>query len=166
MKKLLPLIFSGLLLSACSSVPTVQKNQAANINDIAPYPAAQVDYERVAIYLPQLSDESQSKVDLVIGKEMMVDCNGRGLMGRITKEELTGWGYRYYVVDDIKDGFATLMACPPNYENQKKFVRIDSDLGLLPYNSRLPIVIYVPKGIQVKYQVWHAEQPQIAVAEQ
>jgi ecotin len=49
-----------------------------------------------------------------------------------------------------------LMAVDPNEPKLKRFVRIDGDPYLLRYNSRLPIVVYVPEGVEVRYQIWSA----------
>jgi len=31
------------------------------------------------------------------------------------------------------------------------------DAAMQRYNSRLPIVVYVPQGVDVKYRVWQAD---------
>lgn len=127
-----------------------------NINEIAPYPEAEAGYTRSAIFLPEMNNEQDLKVEIMIGKEMTVDCNQHRLSGTVTQQDLKGWGYQYYVVSQVNKGLSTMMLCAPDYKPQLKFVTLNSDLGLIDYNSRLPIVIYTPKDVQVKYRVWSA----------
>jgi len=50
-----------------------------------------------------------------------------------------------------------MMACP---DGSKHSAFVAADLGanaLQRYNSRLPIVVYVPKGTEVKYRIWQAQ---------
>jgi ecotin len=56
------------------------------------------------------------------------------------------------------------MACPPGTENSEKFVAVQGDGYLQRYNSKLPVVVYVPKGFEVRYRTWSA-QPGTGVAE-
>lgn len=153
MKKLALLVVgaAGALLAACSTSNT---SSLKSVNEVAPYPDAKDGYVRSVIYLPELKDEQNAKVELIIGKEMLVDCNIHRLSGTIKQEDLKGWGYQYYVVDKVGAGISTLMACPPDYKEKMEFVTINNDLGLIHYNSRLPIVVYTPQDVQVKYRVW------------
>ena len=32
------------------------------------------------------------------------------------------------------------------------------DTGMLRYNSKLPIVVYTPDNVDVKYRIWKAEE--------
>lgn len=152
MKKLMLLMLMGVALSACAKSPNVPQ-AVQNINEIAPYPEAKVGYTRYVIRLPSLADENSAQVEVMIGKEMSVDCNSHSLSGTVKQEELKGWGYYYYVVDKVKDGASTLMACPQS-ANHNQFVTMYHNIGLLSYNSRLPIVFYVPSDLTVKYRVW------------
>ncbi|MCY1309405.1 Ecotin precursor [compost metagenome] len=47
------------------------------------------------------------------------------------------------------------MACPDGKSTQA-FVPVVGDGFMLRYNSKLPIVLYVPKDIEVRYRVWSA----------
>lgn len=163
MKKIAILALSSLALclTACAGT-TEPKNNVKTVNEIAPYPAAKSGFVRSVIYLPELKDEQNAKVELLIGKEMVVDCNAHSLSGSVKQEELKGWGYQYVTVDKVNSGISTLMACPPNDEKKTDFVTINHNLGLMKYNSQLPIVVYTPKDIQVKYRVWSAGQLQTA----
>lgn len=154
MKKIAMLALSSaaILLTACTGAQA-SKSSVTNVNEIAPYPAAQPGYVRAVIYLPELKNEQDAKVELLIGKSMTVDCNTHSLGGSIKLEELKGWGYHYYTVSKLNNGISTLMACPLD-ETKTDFVTIKHNLGLMDYNSHLPIVVYVPEDVQVKYRIW------------
>ena len=72
----------------------------------------------------------------------------------ITSRSLKGWGYTFYEVTGSDVAMSTMMAAP---EGGQKIERFVSGTPLLtPYNSRLPIVVYVPKGYEVRYRIWSA----------
>ena len=48
------------------------------------------------------------------------------------------------------------MACPPDDKGIEAFVQVRGNGYLQPYNSRLPIVTYVPEGFSVRYRIWAA----------
>lgn len=50
---------------------------------------------------------------------------------------------------------STLMACPDG-KRTEAFVPVVGDGFMLRYNSKLPIVLYVPKDIEVRYRIWSA----------
>jgi len=68
---------------------------------------------------------------------------------------LKGWGYKYLEVSDIDSGATTMMAC--REAKTEKFISI-RDSTLRRYNSRSPIVIYIPEGYDVRYRIWSAEE--------
>jgi len=37
-----------------------------------------------------------------------------------------------------------------------RFITIGGDPYIIRYNSRLPIVVYVPEGVEVRYRIWTA----------
>ncbi|OCG21723.1 serine protease inhibitor ecotin [Gilliamella sp. App4-10] len=152
MKKLLLLALLGVALTACANSPKM-KPVTQNANDTAPFPNAEVGFTRYAIHLPTIANENNAKVEVIIGKEMNVDCNLQNLGGVVKQEELKGWGYSYYVVEKTIGNISTLMACPEG-KNKNQFVTINHNLGLFNYNSSLPLVFYVPNDLQVKYRVW------------
>lgn len=51
----------------------------------------------------------------------------------------------------------TLMAIDPKEPKVERFVKPDGAPYLIPYNSRLPIVVYVPEGAEVRYRNWRAD---------
>jgi ecotin len=48
-----------------------------------------------------------------------------------------------------------MMACPDG-KSKKDFVPVVGDGFMLRYNSKLPIVLYVPKDVEVRYRIWSA----------
>ena len=120
------------------------------------FPAAEKGQVRQVILLPQLEDEDAAKVELLVGQEVEVDCNRYFLIGNLEEKDLQGWGYTYWQLDEVKGMAGTLMACLDNIKT-KQFVTISNDT-LLRYNSKLPIVVYVPEGVQVKYRIWRADE--------
>lgn len=160
MRKLIIALGLGVIMSSgCATMPkqaTAAKPSVQKLEDIAPYPVAKEGYSRFVINVPPRSDENNVRIELIIGKNMQVDCNQHRLGGTVKPVELEGWGYSYYVVDNIENnGISTLMACPTT-ERKTEFVTLNHDLAMFNYNSRLPIVVYAPSDLQVKYRLWTA----------
>lgn len=105
------------------------------------------------LYLPELNsdEEINNKVEIIPGKNLNVDCNNHRMSGTLKAETLEGYGYDYYVFNSSGDVLSTRKACP-DQKMEEKF--ISSDTKLLPYNSRLPIVVYTPVGFEVNYKIW------------
>lgn len=141
-------LFLGLSLSAC----------AASDDALAPYPAAQDGYTRHVIELPEQADESTYKVELIAGKTQQVDCNRHSLGGgEWQSRTLEGWGYSYYELGAIGPGISTRMACPPN-SSHEAFVTLGGEPMLVRYNAKLPLVIYAPSEVEVRYRLWSTTQ--------
>jgi ecotin len=49
-----------------------------------------------------------------------------------------------------------MMACPPEHQETEALVPVRGNGYLHPYNSKLPVVTYVPEGFSVGYRVWTA----------
>ncbi|EMC4199984.1 serine protease inhibitor ecotin [Cronobacter sakazakii] len=132
--------------------------------NIAPFPKAEKGMVRQVIDLPERQDEASYKVGLVIGQTLDVDCNKHQLAGKFERKTLEGWGYDYYTFESAKnaDGSvmytSTMMACPDG-KKEKKFVTANlGENGMLNYNSKLPVVVYAPENIDVKYRLWKADE--------
>ena len=135
----------ALPLAACAATPDVLK----------PFPQAQTGQQRHVIELPAQTDEAAFKVELIAVKSLEVDCNQQRLSGQWQEKTLQGWGYTYYELSQVGPGMSTLMACPDN-NRAKAFVPVAGEPLLLRYNSRLPLVIYAPGDIEVRYRIWSA----------
>ena len=146
---------ASLLAIACVSASAVAAEQP--LEKIAPYPKAEQGMKRQVIQLPQQQDESALKVELLIGQTLEVDCNQHRLGGKLESKTLEGWGYDYYVFDKVTSPVSTMMACPDGKKEQKFVTAYLGDDGMLRYNSKLPIVVYTPANVDVKFRIWKAE---------
>ncbi|VEB56920.1 ecotin [Salmonella enterica subsp. enterica] len=50
-----------------------------------------------------------------------------------------------------------MMACPEGKKEQKFVTAWLGEDGMLRYNSKLPIVVYTPANVDVKYRIWKAD---------
>jgi len=132
--------------------------EPAKKDNIYMFPIPKEGYERHVIEVPKQDNENDHKVELLIGKKMSVDCNNHRLMGQLEKKTLQGWGYSYLEASNINGMTAsTMMAC--NQPNTDKFISLaPSPESFRRYNSRSPIVIYVPKDYEVRYRIWRADK--------
>lgn len=131
-----------------------QKNSDKGIEtEIKMFPAPQEGFKQVYIKVPAKRNEDNLKIELFVGKTQMVDCNRHFMAGTIETVNLDGWGYNYYVVESDAVVGSTKMACPDN-KMTEQFIHLQSQM--LRYNSKLPIVIYVPEGMEVQYRIWKA----------
>lgn len=131
---------------------------AAAHPQLKPYAEADEGMQRYVIELPKLEDESLRKVELVVGKTVPTDGVNRHFFGgKVTREVIRGWGYSYYELKAIGPMAGTMMAGPPGAPKVDTFVQVRHDLGLLRYNSKLPLVVYVPEGVEVSYRLWSTD---------
>ena len=121
-------------------------------DNIHMFPQAQEGFIRHVIEVPKTDNDYDHRVELLIGKNMMVDCNHHSFSAEIKSVTLKGWGYTYLEISNIQSGPTTMMACTE--PKTEKFISIRDTLRR--YNSRSPIVAYVPKGYEVRYRVWSA----------
>lgn len=129
--------------------------QAAKLEDVAPYPKAEAGFTRQVIHLPKQKREDNYKVEVIAGKTLTVDCNHQRLGGTLEEKTLEGWGYTYYRLESLSGPVSTLMACPDG-KTRKAFVPVVGEGFVLRYNSKLPIVVYAPEGVEVRYRLWSA----------
>jgi ecotin len=125
--------------------------------ELKAFPLAEKGMERFVIVLPvqNQSVEDLSKVELIVGKDILTDgVNLIRLSNTIKPRQLEGWGYTYYQVSGSSNTINTLMANPEGAQQVTQFVAAPS--LHIRYNSRLPIVVYVPQGYQVRYRIWQA----------
>ena len=126
-------------------------------NDLKAFPAAEKGMVRHVLRLPKLENESAFKVELIAGKTVRVDPANRYFFGsKIEEETIQGWGYPRYLVRNLGPMAGTLMAIDPNVPKVDRFIALGGEPYLIRYNSRLPVVVYVPEGAEVRYRLWKA----------
>lgn len=59
----------------------------------------------------------------------------------------------------------TLMAVDPKAPRVARFIPLGGEPYIIRYNSKLPIVIYLPEGAEVRYRIWTASEEIKAVSE-
>lgn len=133
----------------------VSAGQAAD--NLKAFPPAEEGMVRYVLQLPMQTDESAFKVELIVGKMVQVDeQNTYFFSGRIEEETIKGWGFTRYKVSKLGPMVGTLVAIDPNSPKVDKFITLGGDPYIIRYNSRLPIVIYVPEDVEVRYRIWTA----------
>lgn len=127
--------------------------------DLHAFPAAKDGMERFVIVLPHKArgEEDAFQVELIVGKELLTDgINLVRLANTIEARTLAGWGYTYYEVTGPSGVLSTRMAPPAGTPQVMTFVTAAP--LYIPYNSRLPIVVYAPNGYEVRYRLWQAAE--------
>lgn len=130
-----------------------KKQQKFEKLDISMYPKTKKDYKQIIIPLPIENNEDNLKIELFIGTEKMLDCNNHTLMGNVVEKIVDGWGYNYFMVESTGESISTMMGCPN--PPTKKFIYMQPIL--IRYNSKLPVILYAPKNIEVRYRIWRAD---------
>jgi len=151
MNQIMRIILLGALALLVTSVGAEEKSLPA------PYPDAQEGIARYLIQLPHKdrAEEGGYKVELIVGKTMPTDgVNKVRLSGSIERKTLKGWGYDYYEVPNLGPAMSTLIGVPEGSPIVERFVT--GPTRLIRYNSRLPIVVYVPEDAEVRYRIWTA----------
>ena len=122
------------------------------------FPPAEDGMARYALNLSPLASENDFMIELIIGKVVSVDqSNTYFFGGKIEKETVKGWGYPVYKLNDLGPMAGTLMAVDPNAPKIDRFIKLGGPPYFVDYNSRLPIVIYVPETVEVRYRIWCAD---------
>lgn len=121
---------------------------------------------RYVLQLPEHDDESNYHVELIVGKTVVIDENNQYFFGgKIKKESIAGWGFTRYVVSALGPMAGTMMAVDPNAPKVDRFIRLGGAPYLIRYNSRLPVVVYVPGGVELRYRIWSAD-PEAIIAKE
>ncbi|CAA7197394.1 ecotin family protein [Chryseobacterium potabilaquae] len=145
-KKLIP----GLIVLIGMTTFAQKKAEKYAKLEIEMFPKAKEGYKQVYIQLPMAKNENDLKVEFFVGVEKMLDCNNHFLIGDLKAQDLQG----YYEVDSKGETGGTLMACPDN-KMIKKFVSLQPEI--VRYNSKLPLVFYVPNNLEVRYRILRSD---------
>lgn len=148
MKKVCSIIILSFLIAILSA-------QAAD--NMKAFPPAEKGMARYVLELPKQHDESVFRVELIIGKTVLVDeVNKYFFGGTIEVETIKGWGFPRYMVSKLGPMAGTRIAVYPDTPRVNRFITLGGEPFLIRYNSRLPVVVYVPEGVEVRYRIWNA----------
>jgi ecotin len=126
--------------------------------NIKAFPPAGEGMVRHVLQLPKQDDESAYKVELIVGRMVQVDAGNKYFFsGKIEAETVKGWGFPCYNVSALGQMAGTLMAIDPDAPKVNRFITLGGEPYLIRYNSRLPVVVYAPEGVEVRYRLWSAE---------
>ncbi len=146
-------ILATLTLFICFSVIPVNAK-----DNMQAFPAPEKGQLRYVLRLPAQDDKSKYKVELIVGQTVAIDEKNQYFFGgKINKETIRGWGFPRYIVNELGPMAGTLMAVDPNAPKVDRFIHLGGEPYLIRYNSRLPIVIYVPEGAEVRYRIWRTD---------
>ena len=146
------------IILSIALVALVSISLAFAADDMKAFPAAEEGMTRHVISLPKQQDESAFKVELIIGKTVKTDAsNSYFFGGTLETETIPGWGFDRYILRKLGPMAGTLIAVDPNAPQVERFISIGGEARLLRYNSSLPVVVYVPAGVEVRHRLWRAE---------
>jgi ecotin len=121
------------------------------------FPPADEGMTRHVLMLPPHEQEDSLRVELQIGKTVSTDPHNRFFFGGTLRAvNIEGWGFTRYVLAELGPMAGTLMAVDPDVPKVDRFIMLGGETQLLRYNSRLPLVVYVPKGVEVRHRIWQA----------
>ena len=127
-------------------------------DNLKAFPPAEPGQVRYVVQLPAEPDEDALKVELLVGRTVETDAANRYFFGgRLEEETIQGWGFTRYVLRELGPMAGTLMAVDPAAPKVERFIMIAGEPRLQRYNSRLPLVVYVPEGVEVRYRLWRAD---------
>lgn len=119
------------------------------------FPEPEAGIKRLVLYLPdkEREEEANFRVEMRAGKNFVTDgINRYQLAGRLEQKNLKGWGYHYYEYAGGTELIGTLMGVPEGTPMVERF--IGSAPLSIPYNSRLPVVLYLPGEMSAQYRIW------------
>lgn len=136
------------------SPATVDSGAIKNLEAFPQPPEGRV---RKVILLPhkERGSEEDFQVELVVGRTIETDgINSYSFAGRLVSREVEGWGFTYQEVEgDLKQAASTRMS-----GDSKPAMRfVAGPRTVVAYNSRLPIVVMVPAGCELRWRVWRAD---------
>ena len=133
-------------------------------DELAAFPSAEKGMVRHVLRLPNKDDENAFKIEIIAGKTAKVDLINRYFFsGKIEEQNIQGWGYVCYRISKLGQMAGTLIAVDPATPKEDRFVALGGDPYLVHYNSRLPLVVYAPEGVAVRYRVWSTSSEAMAI---
>ncbi|MEI7901341.1 MAG: ecotin family protein [bacterium] len=142
-------------VTALSLLSALLSAQAAD--NMKAFPPAAEGMVRHVMQLPKQDDEYAFKVELIVGKTVQLDEGNRYFFGgKIEEQIIEGWGFPRYMVGKLGPMAGTMMAVDPDAPKVSRFITLGGEPYLIRYNSRLPVVVYAPEGVEVRYRIWSA----------
>ncbi len=136
--------------------------------DLTPYPAPAAGQNRWVVQLPGIpppsrdpglsSDPADWRVELIVGRNALVDCNLHRFSGRIRSAPLPGGDRTVLRVEDVTPMASTRMACPPEQPQRRVFVPMGDEPFLVPFQGSQPIVLYAPAELELRWRLWRADR--------
>ncbi|KAH9600792.1 Proteinase inhibitor I11 [Trypanosoma melophagium] len=144
----------GRIVKAVAAAATGRQYRA--VHDKLPLPAE--NEKRCVFLLDPLENEKAERDDYMLellpGRIEAVDTvNRHYISGIVSAHEVPGHDYTYYFVKLGPVVAATRYAPMPCVLPEKKFLSIYSP-QLIQYNSKVPVVVYLPKNAQLRYRLW------------
>jgi ecotin len=150
MKTLFALVVLASVINTAAATDEAVRNLKA-------FPPAEPGMKRVVIFVPPKKVEEDFRVQLLVGKTVPTDgVNRQFFGGQLQTETIEGWGFDRHILHQLGPMAGTLMAPPPGAKPVERFVTLAGEPQLLRYNSRLPLVVYVPEGVEVRWRAWRA----------
>ena len=149
--------FFLLMVLTCASAFSAGAETEAERN-LKAFPPADEGMTRHVLMLPAREQEDSLRVELKIGKTVRIDAENRYFFGgNLQAVNIDGWGFTRYLLAELGPMAGTLMAVSPDSPKVERFITLGGEPQLMRYNSRLPLVVYVPGGVEVRYRIWRAE---------
>lgn len=147
------------IIAAILSLLAIAISTATAADVMAAFPPAEKGMSRHVIHLARQANEDDLKVELIIGKTVTTDSiNKYFFAGDLATESIPGWGFDRYILRKLGPMAGTMIAVPADAPRIEHFVGLGGEQKLLRYNSRLPLVVYVPADVEVRYRLWRAER--------
>ncbi len=162
-----PAALLGAALLAATLAPPLAAAPATP--DLGGYPTPAAGERRWLIQLPAQPPASPDpnlsraaadwRVELIVGREQLVDCNVHRLAGELRPEPLPALGTTVYRVKGGTAMMSTRRACPGEAP-KRRFVGLGGKPFVVAYNPSLPIVVIAPRELEVRWRLWKAETRQ------
>jgi ecotin len=154
----------GVVVIAVVSGASAPGQEEGVARELRAFPEAGEGERRVVLFVPKKEDEASLKVQVIVGKTVETDGVNRYFFGgEIEAVEVEGWGYTRHVVRGLGPMGGTLIGVDPAAPKMEQFVKIGGEPFLVRYNSRLPVVVYVPQDAEVRFRIWEAGEEILGV---
>jgi ecotin len=121
---------------------------------LAEYPASQKGLTRFVLHLPVREKEADLKVEFFAGLQQEWSCNRPFMQTEIKTRDVKGWGFKYFIASWDGKFASNLVACLGSEVKETSFIHGSGTL--IDYNSKLPVVVFAPKDLSVRFRIWNA----------